>query len=93
MAERDDRVTLTIPYPSDIPRTRGIHSTNHSGLVLKARVTQVEEKLIQLAADQIGIPKSQMIRWSTVMVAREIMRYQNDPDIIYPEYCTSNSST
>jgi len=90
--KRDDRLTITIPYPSEIPRSRGIHSTNYSRLIIKARCTSIENDLLDAAVEATGVGKSQFVRWAVVFVAREIMRYQDDPTTVYPDYCKVNGS-
>ena len=70
----DDRVKVTIPFPSYIPRARGIHAVGKFGTVLKAKCSQEEFDEVQEAADTIGITKAELIRWSCVHVAREVLK-------------------
>jgi hypothetical protein len=69
-----DEITVTIPYPSHIPRARGIHAVGKFGTVLKAKCSRDEEGLVQSAADKIGVSKAELIRWCSVHVAKEIMK-------------------
>ena len=69
-----DGLTITIPVPSYIPRARGIHAVGKFGTILKAKCSVAEEEIVQRAADKLGISKSEFIRWSSVHVAREVMK-------------------
>jgi hypothetical protein len=67
-------LTITIPFPSHIPRARGIHAVGKFGTVLKAKCSRDEEEAVQAAADKLGLTKSEFIRWCSVYSAREIMK-------------------
>lgn len=68
----DDRITVTIPFPSYIPRARGIHAVGKFGTLLKAKCTLAEKELVQQAADQVGVSYSEFIRWCATKCAKEI---------------------
>ena len=70
----DTRLEVTIPFPSYIPRGRGIHAVGKFGSMLKAKCSFGEFDKVQQAADQIGISRSEFIRWSAVKVAEEVLR-------------------
>lgn len=69
----DGRVTITIPFPSYIPRARGIHAVGKFGTLLKAKCTLAEKELVQKAAEQIGVTPSEFIRWCSAKCAKEII--------------------
>lgn len=69
-----DDLTVTIPFPSYIPRGRGIHAVGKFGSMLKAKCALAEEEIVQRAADHINISKAEFIRWCAVNVAREVMK-------------------
>lgn len=69
----DTRVTITIPFPSYIPRARGIHAVGKFGTIFKAKCSLAEKEVVQQAADKIGISPTELIRWSAVHVAKEIL--------------------
>lgn len=73
MANSSD-VQITIPYPSYIPRGRGIHAVGKFGSLLKAKCSIAEFEEVQRAADYIGISRSEFIRWSAVKVAAEVLK-------------------
>jgi len=65
---------LVIPFPSYIPRARGIHAVAKFGTVLKAKCSLDEDELVQAAANRVGIPKATFVRWCVVEAAKEIMK-------------------
>lgn len=69
----DDRLTITIPFPSYIPRARGIHAVGKFGTLLKAKCTTAEKELVRQAAEQIGVTPSEFIRWCSAKSAKEIL--------------------
>lgn len=73
MAEHDTRLQVTIPFPSYIPRARGIHAVGKFGSLLKAKCTVEELDLVQMAADAANVSRAEFIRWSAVHVAKEIL--------------------
>lgn len=74
MAEEFDGLTVTIPYPSYIPRARGIHAVAKFGTVFKAKCTLDEKETVQKAADRLGISPTELVRWSAVHVAKEVLK-------------------
>lgn len=68
----DNRIEITIPVPSYIPRARGIHAVGKFGTLLKAKCTADEKELVQQAAEQMGVTYSEFIRWCAVKCAKEI---------------------
>jgi len=73
----DTRITVTIPFPSYIPRARGIHAVGKFGSLFKAKCTVEEKEIVQRAADSLGITFTELVRWSAVHVAKEVL---NVPD-------------
>lgn len=73
----DDRITLTIPFPSYIPRARGIHAVGKFGTLFKAKCTVEEKEIVQKAADVLGISPTEFVRWCVVHSAKEVL---NVPD-------------
>lgn len=69
-----EELTVTIPFPSHIPRARGIHAVGKFGTILKSKCSLDEEQLVQSAADKIGVSKAELIRWCVVHVAKEVMK-------------------
>lgn len=72
--QHDDRLSLTIPFPSYIPRARGIHAIGKFGTMFKARCTLDEKKLIQDAADKAGVSETDFVRWCTTHCAKEVLK-------------------
>lgn len=70
----DDRLTITIPFPSYIPRARGIHAAGKFGTLFKAKCTLEEKEIVQRAAEHIGISPTELVRWSSVHVAQEVLK-------------------
>lgn len=69
----DNRLTITIPIPSYIPRARGIHAVGKFGTLFKAKCTLAEKELVQAAAEHMGITYSEFIRWVATQSAKEIL--------------------
>lgn len=69
-----ENIQLTIPYPSYIPRARGIYAVGKFGTLLKAKCTQEEKELVQKAADHIGVSYSEFIRWCASQCAKEVLK-------------------
>lgn len=74
------RLTLTIPYPSYIPRARGINAVNKFGTVLKAKCNLDEKTTVERAANIVGISYSEFIRWVCYHAARQVLGNDNDED-------------
>jgi hypothetical protein len=70
----DTRLEVTIPFPSYIPRGRGIHAVGKFGAMLKAKCSVAELDAVQEAANLIGVSKSEFIRWCAVKTAERIMK-------------------
>lgn len=72
------QLTITIPYPSYIPRARGIHAVNKFGTRLKATCNQEEVDALRAAAAHIGISQAELIRWACLHVSRAVLgtRYE-----------------
>jgi hypothetical protein len=75
---RDDRLTLTIPFPSYIPRARGIHAVGKFGTQFKAKCTEAEKEALFAAAEMIGISVTDFIRWTVVKAAQEVLNVPDD---------------
>lgn len=73
--QHDDRLTLTIPFPSYIPRARGVHSAGKFGTMFKAKCTLDEKEVVQRAARQLGISPTEFTRWCVVHAAKEVLGY------------------
>lgn len=69
----DDRLTLTIPFPSYIPRARGIHAVGKFDTQFKAKCTLEEDEMLQRAANQLQITRSEFIRWVVTYAAKEVL--------------------
>lgn len=67
-------LTVTIPYPSYIPRSRGIYAVDKLGGYVRILVTQDEQELIEEAARKVGISKSSFGRWCVVQTAVMILK-------------------
>lgn len=67
-------LTITIPYPSYIPRARGIHAVDKFGTILKAKCSLDEFNAVQDAADKVGVSRAEFIRWCVVHSAKEILK-------------------
>lgn len=71
--QHDTRLTITIPFPSYIPRARGIHAVGKFGTIFKAKCTVAEKEMVQQAAALLGISPTELIRWSATKVAQEVL--------------------
>jgi hypothetical protein len=69
-----EELTITIPFPSHIPRARGIHAVAKFGTILKAKCSRSEEEAVLAAADKLGLSKAEFIRWCSVYCAKEILK-------------------
>lgn len=69
----DQRVQLTIPYPSHIPRARGIHAVNRFSGYCRVDMSTFDIETIDEAAALVGITRSAFIRWVAVQSAKEII--------------------
>lgn len=67
---------VMIPWPSDIPRARGIHSTNQlDGGTLRFRLNAADTAAIERATEIAGVNSvSAFTRWVTVKAAYEIIK-------------------
>lgn len=74
-------LTLTIPYPSYIPRARGIHAVGKFGSLLKAKCSVAERQLVIEAAAKANISVAEFIRWCAVQCAKEITNVQQAPEL------------
>ena len=73
-------LTVTIPYPSYIPRSRGIYAVDRLGGYVRILVSHDEQELIERAARQVGISKSSFGRWCVVYAAVQILKESGDED-------------
>lgn len=71
-------LTVTIPYPSYIPRSRGIYAVDKLGGYVRILVTLDEQELIEEAASKVGISKSSFGRWCVVQTAVAILKGQGN---------------
>lgn len=85
MSVNEDRTTITIPYPSQIARTKGIHATQESPQ-WKVRRTAEEEVIVQEAADFVGVTKAIFIRWMAVQAAKVILKEKSNEYPSQPEF-------
>lgn len=77
----DDRISLTIPYPSYIPRARGIHAVAKFGTQLIAKVSKADFDLVDEAAAKTGVKRAEFVRWCAVQTAREVLKHvEPEPD-------------
>lgn len=72
--DRDDRVSITIPFPVSYIRERGVHARGKFGQVLKVRASLDEKELVQAAAVKAGLLESELIRHAVICVAKEVLR-------------------
>lgn len=79
-AKHDDRLSITIPFPSYLPRARGIHAVGKFGSMFKAKCTVEEKELVNGAAAHIGVTPTEFIRWCSVHVAKEVLRNVRDAE-------------
>lgn len=66
-------LTVTIPYPANVPRRRGIHAVDKFNGKLHVDLALEELDAISEAAAKIGITKSMFVRWVCAFVAKEII--------------------
>lgn len=70
----DGRIELTVPFPSYIPRARGIHAVGKFGTVLKAKCSLDEKEVVRKAAEEAGVTLAEFIRWCAVYCAKEVLK-------------------
>jgi hypothetical protein len=75
----DARLEITIPFPSYIPRARGIHAVGKFGTIFKAKCALEEKEIVQRAADHIGVSPSEFIRWCVTKSAEEVLKDVPEP--------------
>ena len=75
MAERDDRISLTIPFPSHIPRARGRHAVGKFREFWRVYLAEGDKDLLREAAAYVGISDSAFIRWVALHAAKEVMKH------------------
>lgn len=73
-------LTVTIPIPCEVPRARGIHSTDQFGTCVRARVHDTELQLIEQEATELGVTVSAFIRWCAYQTAKELERVRSNSD-------------
>jgi hypothetical protein len=71
-------LTVTIPFPSHIPRARGVHAVGRFGTLLKTRCSETDKELVQQAADLCGVSYGEFIRWVCVHAAKRITDNERD---------------
>ncbi len=76
----DVLLSVTIPIPCDIPRARGIQSTQQFGRSVRARIHDDELEFIKQEAAEIGVTVSAFVRWCAVQTAKELYRVRNHHD-------------
>jgi hypothetical protein len=64
-----DRLTVTIPIPSYIPRARGLNSLNQLRNSIRTALSREEFDLVSEECEKLNITRSQFARWCTVHVA------------------------
>lgn len=81
MIAKDQRITITIPYPSQMPRGRGIHAVSKDYGSVRSDLSCDEDELVTAAATKCGLSKSMFIRSAIVHAAKEVMRdeYVSEP--------------
>jgi hypothetical protein len=72
------KLTLTIPYPSYIPRARGINAVTKFGHKFKAACSKDEFELVQEAAHKLGLPVATFVRWCQVECAKQVLAGNED---------------
>ena len=70
----DDRISLTIPWPAYIPRSRGIHAKGKFGTLFKAKCSVDEKELVDQAARHVGISHSEFVRYVCMHAAKEVLK-------------------
>lgn len=76
-------LSITIPFPTHIPRARGIHSTNRlDGGIIRFRSSRFDAEAIQKAAELCdGMSVSSFCRYCAVQAANHIIELHEDkPD-------------
>lgn len=72
---KDQRYKLTIPYPSHLPRGRGISATGKfSECKLKMSCTLEEKQLLVDAAAKALVSQSEFVRWCVLHTAKEVLK-------------------
>lgn len=66
-------LTVTIPRPSHIPRSRGIYAVNKFNTNFKIFTSKQEMEIIEQACAALGISKSSFGRWCCFYVAAKIV--------------------
>lgn len=66
-------ITIVIPLPSQMPRSRGRHSTGKKAGNTRIRISDFELQAIKREADHLGLSVSHFIRWCAVFAARGLL--------------------
>jgi hypothetical protein len=74
------RVRLAIPWPSYVPRARGIHAIGKFGARYIVKTSIEDFNLIRQAAAKCGVTETEFNRWAMVQVAKEVMCYERSSD-------------
>ena len=74
MVLKDQRVTIVIPFPSQMPRGRGIHAVSKDYGSVRSDLTTSEDELVSEAAARVGLSKSMFIRSVIVHAAKEVLK-------------------
>jgi hypothetical protein len=74
MVVEDQRIELTIPFPSQMPRGRGIHAVSKDYGSVRSDLSVDEQDLVEEAAAKCGLSKSMFIRSVIVHAAKEVLK-------------------
>lgn len=74
----DPPLKITIPYPSHIPRRRGINSSAHRGGNLRVRCSNAEYDFIQREAELCGLSLAGYCRWVIIQTARALKSHRDE---------------
>lgn len=69
-----DELKIVIPYPSYIPRARGIHAVNKLNSCVKVHLSYDEKEILERCCDALGLSQSNLLRWLSVYAATQILK-------------------
>lgn len=65
---------IEIPFPSYIPRARGIHAVNKLNSCVKVHLSHDEKTLLEQCCEEVGLSQSNFLRWLSVHAATHILK-------------------
>lgn len=77
MVSKDQRVQIVIPFPSQMPRGRGIHAVSKDYGSVRSDLTTTEDEIVSEAAAKCGLTKSMFIRSVIVHAAKEVLNNEH----------------